>query len=243
MSILIGSLLRLPHLYPLVQEVDSLIVLFFELCLEALVLHVLEATHLELIVGDATGSRRRQPTPVKIIALSVSNRVDVETAVVKLFLLLLLLGTLTVLRELDVVLVEDDLLDIVRRRLPHEQRVLRAFLVTLQDLVLVAEELQDLLEHGRRDRALHRQRARHLRCRLLREHLERLGALAELLELSKDLLCLALELLLQHFYRLLVVQLLFHDGSRLVSEQSLDLVEEILRWTRTMLKVHAEAVL
>jgi hypothetical protein len=65
--------------------------------------------------------------------------------------------------------------------------------------------LENLLEHGRRDRALHRQRAWHLRSRLLREHFERLGALTELLKLSKDLLCLALELLLQHLYGLLVI--------------------------------------
>ena len=231
MRVLIRTLLRLPHLDPLVQEVDSLVVLLLELSLEALVLHVLEATHLELVVVSGTsnaGSRRRQPALVDLAVLPVSDRAHIETAIVEFVLLLLVLSPLTVLCEFDVVLVKDDLLDVVRRRLPHEQRVLRAFLVTLQDLVLVAEELQDLLEHSRRHGALHGQRARHLGCRLLREHLERLGALAELLKLSKDLLRFTLELLLQHLDRLLVVQLLLDDDAWLVSEQIIDLIEEAL---------------
>ena len=215
------------------QEVDSLVVLFLELSLEALVLHVLEATHLELVVvvGGVScarsGSCRWQPA-LDFAVLPVSDRANVETAIVESVLLLLMLSPLTVLRELDVVLVKDDLLNVVCRRLPHEQRVLRAFLVALQDLILVAEELQDLLEHGRRHRALHGQRARHLGRRLLREHLERLGALAELLKLSKDLLRFALELLLQHLDSLLVIQLLLHDDARLVSEQIVDLIEKAL---------------
>ena len=124
MSILIRSLLRLPLLDPPVQIVDPLIVLLLELSLDALILNILEAVHLE-------------SSHIGVILVPRGVR-----------------QTSSVPRELDVVLVEDNLLDIVSRHLPHEQALSVSFFVPLKDLVLKAQELEDLLEHIRGHRAL-----------------------------------------------------------------------------------------
>ena len=49
MCILVWSLLRLPLLNPFVQEVYSLLILFFQLCFDAFILYILQSIHLELI--------------------------------------------------------------------------------------------------------------------------------------------------------------------------------------------------
>ena len=48
MSILVRSLLALLLLDPLMQKVDPLVILFFQLSLDALILHILQPVHLEL---------------------------------------------------------------------------------------------------------------------------------------------------------------------------------------------------
>jgi len=107
-----------------------------------------------------------------------------------------LLGELPLSGELNVILVEYDLLDIVRRHLAHKKRLRVAVFVALDDLVLEAQELQYLLEHGRSDRALLRQALRHLGSRLLSVDLDRLLAISELVQLPVDLGPLPFEFLL-----------------------------------------------
>ena len=75
---------------------------------------------------------------------------------------LLLLGELTLPRELDVVLIKDYLLDVMGRHLAHEQRLRVAILVSLNYLLLEAQELKYLLEHRRLDRSLLLLTLRHL---------------------------------------------------------------------------------
>ena len=48
MSVLVRPLLCLPHLDSLVKEIDSFIILFFELCFQAFILNNLQLIHLEL---------------------------------------------------------------------------------------------------------------------------------------------------------------------------------------------------
>lgn len=93
-----------------------------------------------------------------------------------------------------------------------------AFLVTLDYLVLEAEELQYLLEHRRRHSALLRYAPRHLGRSLLSVHLYRLLAVSELIQLAVDLRCLALKFLLQDFERLLIIQLLLGEDASPVPE-------------------------
>ena len=59
MRILVRSLLCLPHFNPLMQEVHPLLVLFLQLCLEALVLDELQSVHLELVERVALRALRR----------------------------------------------------------------------------------------------------------------------------------------------------------------------------------------
>ena len=176
MSILIWSLLSLPLLDPPVQVVDPLVILLLQLGLDALILHILEAVHLESShVGVILVARGvRQPSSVP--------------------------------RELDVILVEDHLLDIMSRHLPHEKALGVSFFVPLEDLVFEAEELQDLLEHIGGYRALLLEGLGHLGCSLLGVDLDGLGSISELLELPIYLLGLFFELLLEHLHGLLIIQ-------------------------------------
>lgn len=60
--VLVGALLCLSHLDAFVQEIDTFLVLFLQLGLEALVLYELEAIHLELVQGVALSSWRSEMT-------------------------------------------------------------------------------------------------------------------------------------------------------------------------------------
>lgn len=76
---------------------------------------------------------------------------------------------------------------------------------------------------------------------LLRVHFYRLGSVSELLQLAEDLLGLPLELLLKHFKRLLVVELLTHHHSGLVAEQRVYLVENVFGGPAAVLEIHVDA--
>ena len=65
--------------------------------------------------------------------------------------------------------------------LAHEKRLRITFLVALNDLILEAEELENLLEHRWRHSALLRYALRHLGRSLLGVHLYRLLPVSELI--------------------------------------------------------------
>jgi hypothetical protein len=132
MSILVGSLLGLPFFDSSLQEVDSLFVFFLKLSLDALVLDVLQSVHLRRISHGILRCQR--------LRLIVDIPSGVQYALGRF---------LSVLYELEVVLVENNFLDILRRHLPHKEALLIPFFVTLHDFVFEAQELQDLIEHVR----------------------------------------------------------------------------------------------
>ena len=190
---------------PLLEKVHPFLILLLQLGLKALVLDVLEVVHLEVLHSRHIDSL--------LVAVRIKSR-------------------LSVLSELHVVLVEDDVLHVVIWHSPHEELLLRAFLVACYDLIAVLKELQDLLEHrGHAGKSLG-----HLRGGLLREGLEALRTFSELLQLAKDLLSFALELLLQDLDGLGIVQLLF-DQMVTVAEQGVDLSEQSFGGTRAILQV------
>jgi hypothetical protein len=169
--------------------------------------------------------------------LNILQPVHLVAVLIKLSLLvtgrrLESLGHLPLLGELDVILVENHLLNVMGRHLPHKQGLHVALFESLKNLILEAEELQDLLEHSGRYRAFHIKGPRHLRCRLLCVHFNALSSIAELVQLAEDLRCLLLELLLQNFEGLLIVQFFARNNARLIPKERVDLGEEILSRAR-----------
>lgn len=127
------------------QNVDSLLVFFLQLCLEALILYELESIHLELMQGVVLSTLRCELSGTH---RSVADCRWENSRIAKSFLFL---GQLPLPGELDVVFVEYYFLYVMRRHLPHEQCLAVAVLIPLNDLLLEAQELQDLLEHRRLD--------------------------------------------------------------------------------------------
>lgn len=220
-SILIRSLLSLSFLDPAVQEVYSLLILLLEFCFDALILDVLESVHLEL--------RHRC-----LLSLFIGVACRVLESV---------LGHLPLLSEFYIIFVKYYLLYIMGWHLSHEKRLHVALLEALEYLILKAKELQDLLEHCWSYRSFHIQALGHLRGSLLSVHLNALCSVSKLIKLSEDLLSLFLELSLENFHCLLVIQLFTSHNSWLVSEQAVNLVEKVLCRPLRVLEVHVNASL
>ena len=112
---MVRSLLSLPHLNPFMQEVHPFVVLFLQLCLEALILDKLQPIHLELMQLIILAGLGR------VLAsgwtCSVANRRGQHT---RQRLRLLLLRKLSLSCELNIILIEDNFLDIVGWHLAHE---------------------------------------------------------------------------------------------------------------------------
>ena len=104
------------------------------------------------------------------------------------------MGHLSLLSELDVVLIKDNFLNVMSWHLSHKKTLHIAFFEPLHDLILKTKELQYLLKHGGRHRSLLTLTLWHLTSGLLCVNLNALGPISELVELSKDLRCLFLEL-------------------------------------------------
>lgn len=201
-SILVGPLLALLLLNPLVQEVNALIVLFFQLSLDALVLNILQPVHLELQLVLANHLALTYVGRANLVGVSDGAREPHG------LVSCILAGLLPLLDEFQVIFVEDDFLNIMAWILAHEQALGISFLVPLNDLIFEAQKLQDLLEHIWRDRALHLEVLGHLRGCLGGIHFNGLHSISELVELVEYLASLRFEFALQNLERLLTVQLL-----------------------------------
>mmetsp|Transcript_31178 Transcript_31178/g.47717 ORF Transcript_31178/g.47717 Transcript_31178/m.47717 type:complete len:252 (+) Transcript_31178:1591-2346(+) len=231
--------MRLPLFNPLMQEVHSFVILLLEFGLDAL---VLQPTHLELESGV-----------ILLVELGQSSSSLASSAhigsvpygrVVPLFHEFGgLLSLLSLLVELNIVLVEYHLLDIWGGLLAHVQALTVSFFVALDNLVFEAQELEDLLEHCRLNGALNAHRPGQLRTHLLGVDFDALGAISELFQLIEYLAGVSLELLLEHLQSLLIVQLLAGHDPRLVAEETIDLGEQVLGRSRAVLEVHTDAVL
>ena len=128
---------------------DPLVVLFLQLGFEAFVLHKLQPIHLELVQLVILWPLWRVLTSWRPRAVTDGGRKDACHR-----MCLLLLRHLPLSCKLDIILIKNDLLNIMSRHLPHEQRLRIALLIALNYLVLEAQELQNLLEHRRRYTAL-----------------------------------------------------------------------------------------
>ena len=100
----------------------------------------MKAAHLELIIvcWNFWSSWRQSALQVRAL-VPVTDRTSGK---------LLILSTLAILGELNVVLIKDNFLNIMIWTVSHEQCLLGAILISLQYLILVAKELKNLLEHS-----------------------------------------------------------------------------------------------
>lgn len=128
---------------------DALVVLFLQLGLEALILHKLQPIHLKLVQLVILWALWRVLTCWRPRAVTDGRWKDACHR-----MCLLLLRHLPLSCKLDIILIKNDLLNIMSRHLPHEQRLRIALLIPLNYLILEAQELQNLLEHRRRYTAL-----------------------------------------------------------------------------------------
>ena len=122
-------------------------------------------------------------------------------------------------------LVKNHLLNVVGRLVANEQVLGCAILIALNYLVFEAQELQNLLEHCGHDRTLRSERLGDLTLHLLRIHLNRLGTVSELLELSENFLDFKPKFLLQKLQGLLVVQFSLCNNFGLIPKELVDLSE------------------
>ena len=103
--------------------------------------------------------------------------------------------------------------------------------------VFEAQELEDLLEHIRSYRTLDSKRLWHLRGRLLRIDLNRFRTISKLVKLTKNLLSLTFEFLLEYFQGLLVIKLFPLHYSFFITKKCIDLAKQILSWSSAMFEM------
>ena len=129
--------MSLTFLNPLVQEVHSFVIFFFELGLNALILYILETVHLGVstLCWILVDRRHRQ--------LIWQERITAITYSVHVTHLLLhgiihLLSLLSLFGKLDVVLVKNNLLNIMCWHLSHKQALSIAFFISLDYFIFEA---------------------------------------------------------------------------------------------------------
>ena len=120
MSILIRSLLRLSLFNSFIQEINSLLILLLQFCLDAFILHVLQPVHLEVVVAFLDLRRKLIRVVLVLTAVQHLGLVVVAYCVLEAGVVVAFLCCLSHLGELDVVFIKNYLLNIMRRHLSHE---------------------------------------------------------------------------------------------------------------------------
>ena len=196
-GILVRTLLCLAFLNSFMQEIDSLVVFFFELCFDALILYILETIHLGIstLSWILVNRRHRQLIGQECVT---SITYSIHVAHLHFHGVVYFLGLLSLFGKLYVILVKDYFLNIVSWHLSHEKALCVAFFITLDYFIFETQKLENLLEHGRSYRSLDAKRFRHLWSRLLSVDFNGFGSVSKLVQLAKYLLCLPFEFLLKN---------------------------------------------
>ena len=235
-GILVWTLLCLTFFNSLMQEINSLVVLFFKLCFDALILYILETIHLGIstLSWILVNWRHRQ-----LIRQEWVTSITYGIHVTHLLFhgIIYFLSLLSLFGKLYVILVKDYFLNIVSWHLSHEKALSISFFITLDYFILETQKLENLLEHGRSYRSLNVERFWHLWGRLLGIDFYGFGTISKLVQLPKYLLCLPFEFLLENFKCLLVVELLSLHNAFFITKKTLYLGKQILCWTGTMFEM------
>lgn len=160
-GILVRTLLCLTLLNSFVQEIDSLVVFFFELCFDALILYILETIHLGITTLNwiLVNWRHRQLVRQECVT-SIAYSIHVTHLL--FHGIVYFLGLLSLFGKLYVILVKDYFLNVVSWHLSHEKALCVTFFITLDYFILETQKLENLLKHGRSYRTLDAERFRHL---------------------------------------------------------------------------------
>ena len=124
-SILIWSLMRLLFLNSFVQKVNSFVILFLQLCLNALILYILKSVHLISHVlwikshlwhlNSRLGSDPTVGNSTRIVIAGCTRES------ISLCLILCILSSLALFCKFDVIFVKNDFLNVIGWNLLHEE--------------------------------------------------------------------------------------------------------------------------